>query len=150
MTLPPTRILFPALTLLAWLLPAAACAAERAWYERPQDWWPVVSLRAADGQPHATNDAVGVEMSLRSPALAHWRLEASSRRTPVRPRSVELLDFSPTPRTHRHGARLHQVRSLGLEADLHPSLGLRLDWNRYEMLPGDFHVLGLGFTWRLR
>lgn len=98
----------------------------------------------------AANEAVGLGLYLRTPALESWRLEASTRRMPVRPRSVELLDFNAGLSRHRFTSSTHQVRSLGLETDIGRAFGVRVDWNRYENAATDFHVLGIGFTYRLR
>lgn len=98
----------------------------------------------------AENEAVGLGLYLRSPAFESWRLEASTRRMPVRPRSVELLDFAAGLVRHRFTSNTHQVRSLGLETDIGSAFGVRVDWNRYENAVTDFHVLGIGFTYRLR
>ena len=98
----------------------------------------------------SAHEAVGLGLYLRSPAVESWRLEASTRRMPVRPRSVELLDFGAGLARHRFTESTHRVRSLGLETDIGSAFGVRIDWNRYENAATDFHILGIGFTYRLR
>ncbi len=108
------------------------------------------TLLASRTGPALQDDGVALSVSFGRAGLEGWRVQASGRRLPVRARSVELIDFDPSPRRHRHGSRLRQVRSLGLETDLGETVEVRLDGNRYLMFGEDFDVLAIGFNLRLR